>query len=165
VAVNEVFVPTARTFPFVPEFTPGSHYQGALYRFPLIGVVASNMPPLSLAVARRAIEEVSALAQGKVPVASSNLLRGRASAQAKLAQAEAALRSARVFLYDTLGEAWGAAVAREALSLRQKADVLLAMTHAASSAVKAVELMFSIAGTSGIYTKNLLERYFRTFKS
>jgi len=39
--------------------------------------------------------------------------------------------------------------------------VLLAMTHAVSSAVKAVELMHSVAGTSGIYTKSPLERYFR----
>ena len=68
------------------------------------------MPPLMLAVARRAIEEVSNLAQGKIPVASSTALRGRASAQSKLAQAEAAVRSARLFLFDTLGEAWAAAV-------------------------------------------------------
>jgi alkylation response protein AidB-like acyl-CoA dehydrogenase len=159
--VTEVFVPTARTFPFVPEFTPGSHYQGPLYRFPLIGVVASNMPPLMLAVARRAIEEVLALAQSKVPVASSTALRGRASAQSKLAQAEAAVRSARFFLFDMLSEAWAAAVVGETISLRQKADVLLAMTNSVSSAVKAVELMCSIAGTSGIYTRSPLERYFR----
>jgi alkylation response protein AidB-like acyl-CoA dehydrogenase len=152
ISVTEVFVPTARTFPFVPEFTPGSHYQGPLYRFPLIGVVASNMPPLMLAVARRAIEEVLALAQSKVPVASSTALRGRASAQSKLAQAEAAVRSARFFLFDMLSEAWAAAVVGETISLRQKADVLLAMTNSVSSAVKAVELMCSIAGTSGIYT-------------
>jgi alkylation response protein AidB-like acyl-CoA dehydrogenase len=161
ISVTEVFVPTARTFPFVPEFTPGSHYQGPLYRFPLIGVVASNMPPLMLAVARRAIEEVLALAQSKVPVASSTALRGRASAQSKLAQAEAAVRSARFFLFDMLSEAWAAAVVGETISLRQKADVLLAMTNSVSSAVKAVELMCSIAGTSGIYTRSPLERYFR----
>jgi len=162
IEVNEVFVPTARTFPFIPEFRPGSHYQGPLYRFPLISVVASNMPPLVLAVvARRAIDEVSALAQGKVPVASSIALRGRASAQSKLAQAEAAVRSARLFLFDTLSEAWAVALTGEKISLRQKADVLLAMTNAMSSAVKAVELMCSIAGTSGIYTRSPLERYFR----
>jgi hypothetical protein len=99
VAVNGVFVPAARTFPWVAEFTPGSHYRGALYRFALAGIAASNMPPLLLAVARRAIEEVTNLARGKTPVASSKLLRARASAQAKLAQAEAALRSGRVLLY------------------------------------------------------------------
>jgi len=161
VAVTDVFVPRARTFPFVPEFTPGSHYQGPLYRFPLIGIVASNLPPLVLAIARRAIEEVTELAQGKVPVARSTALRERASAQAKLARAEAILRAGRVLLYDTLRETWEATLAGETISLRQKADVLLAMTHAVSSAVKAVELMYSVAGTSGIYTRSPLERYFR----
>jgi indole-3-acetate monooxygenase len=161
VAVNDVFVPTARTFPLVPEFTPGSHYQGPLYRFPLVGIVATNLPPLVLAVARRAIEEVSALAQGKVPVAASTVLRERASAQAKLAQAEAILRAGRVFLYDTLSDTWAATVAGETLSLRHKADVLLAMTHAVQSAVQAVELMYRMAGTSGVYTRSPLERYFR----
>jgi alkylation response protein AidB-like acyl-CoA dehydrogenase len=161
VAVTDVFVPTTRTFPLVPEFTPGSHYQGSLYRFPLVGIVASNLPPLLLAVARRAIAEVSALAQGKVPVAASTVLRERASAQARLAQAEAILRAGRVFLYDTLSETWEAAVAGETLSLRHKADVLLAMTHAVQSAVQAVELMYRVAGTSGVYTRSPLERYFR----
>ena len=48
VAVTDVFVPTARTFPLVPEFTPGAHYQGPLYRFFLVGIVAMNLPPLFL---------------------------------------------------------------------------------------------------------------------
>jgi alkylation response protein AidB-like acyl-CoA dehydrogenase len=161
VAVSDVFVPRARTFPFVPEFTPGSHYQGPLYRFPLVGVLASNLPPLVLAVARRAIEEVSALAQGKVPIAANISLRERASAQAKLARAEAVLRAGRVLLYDTLSDTWQGTLAGNNLSLTQKADVLLAMTHAVSSSVKAVELMYRVAGTSGNYTKNPLERYFR----
>ena len=117
VAVTDVFVPTARTFPFVPEFTPGPHYQGPLYRFPFIGIAASNLPPL--------------------------------------------LRAGRVLLYDTLSETWEATVAGETLSLRHKADVLLAMTHAVQSAVQVVELMYRVAGTSGIYTKSPLERYFR----
>jgi indole-3-acetate monooxygenase len=161
ISVSDVFVPKTRTFPFVPEFDPGSHYQGPLYRFPIMGVAASGLPPVMLAVARRAIDEVSALAQGKTPVATSTLLRDRASAQAKLAQAEAILRAGRLLLYDTLNDAWEATVAGETHSLRQKADLLLAMTHAASSATKAVELMYSVAGTSGIRTSSPLERYFR----
>jgi alkylation response protein AidB-like acyl-CoA dehydrogenase len=161
ISVNDLFVPKARTFPMVPEFAPGSHYQGPLYRFPLFGVVATSIPPVMLAVARRAIDEVSALAQGKTPVTSSTLLRERASAQTKVAQAEAVLRSGRLLLYDTLSVAWEATLAGETHSLRQKADLLLAITHAASSATKAVELMYSVAGTSGIRTASPLERYFR----
>jgi indole-3-acetate monooxygenase len=161
VAVTDVLVPIARTFPIKPEFTPGSHYKGPLYRFPLIGTVASNLPPLLLAVARQAIGEVSTLAQTKVPVGRSTSLRERASTQAKLAQAEAILRAGRLLLYNTLSDTWQATLAGDTLSLRQKADVLLAMTHVVSSAAKAVELMHSIAGTSGIYMKCPLERYFR----
>jgi alkylation response protein AidB-like acyl-CoA dehydrogenase len=107
------------------------------------------------------VEEVSALAQGKVPVAARTVLRERASAQAKLAQAEALLRAGRLMLYDTLSEAWEATVAGETLSLRHKADMLLAITHAVQSAVQVVELMYRVAGTSGISTKSPLERYFR----
>src|SRR5262245_606220 len=161
VAATDVFMPAARTFPLVPEFTPGSHYRGPLYRFPLVGTVASNLPPLLLAVARCAIAEVSALAREKVPVAASAALRHRASAQAKLAHAEAIWRAGRVLLYDTLSETWEAILAGETLSLRRKADVLLAMTHAVQGAVQAVELMYRVAGTSGVYTRSPLERYFR----
>jgi alkylation response protein AidB-like acyl-CoA dehydrogenase len=127
----------------------------------LIGTVACNLPPLVLAVARRAIEEVTSLAQDKVPVAASTSLRERNSVQAKLAEAEAILRAGRVLLYDTLGDTWQATLAGEKQSLTQKADVLLAMTHAVSSAVRAVELMYRVAGTSGIYMRKPLERYFR----
>lgn len=161
ISVTDVFVPKARTFPWVPEYDPGSHYESPLYRFPFMGIMAALIPPIALAVARGAIDEVSALAQGKVPFASAKLLRERASAQSKLAQAEAVLRSGRLFLYDTISEAWEAAVGGEALSLEQRADLLLAMTNAMSSAANAVELMWSVAGTSGIYTRSPLERYFR----
>ena len=161
VSVDDVFVPTSRTFPMMPEFEPGSHYQGPLYRFPLFGIVATSIPPVMLGIARNAIDEVSALAQGKTPVASSTLLRDRASAQAKVAKAEAILRSGRLLLYDTLSTAWEMTLAGETLSLIQKADLLLAITHAATSATKAVELMYSVAGTSAIRTTSPLERYFR----
>ena len=161
IEVTDIFVPKTRTFPMVPEFEPGSHYQGPLYRFPLVGVSATCLPSIMLAVARQAIDYVSELAQGKTPVASGTLLRERASAQAKLAQAEAILRSGRLLLYDTLRVAWEATVAGETQSLNQKADLLLAMTHAVRSATQAVELAYSVAGTSGFRTGSPLERYFR----
>ena len=161
VSATDVFTPKARTFPIAPEFEPGSHYQGPLYRFPLVGVGATSLPPVMFAVARLAIDYVSELAQGKTPVVSSVLLRERASVQAKLAQAEAILRSSRLFLYDTVSDVWDAVVAGKAISMNQRADLLLAMTHAVSSSARAVELAYNIAGTSGFRTDSPLERYFR----
>jgi alkylation response protein AidB-like acyl-CoA dehydrogenase len=161
IALTDVFVPQARTFPLEPEFTPGSHYRGPLYQFSAMGNLASTFPLVMLAMARQALNEVYTLAQGKTPFASTRLLRERATAQVKLAQAEATLRAARALLYDTLSEMWEQTLAGEPPSLVQRADLLLAVAHATSSAATAVELAYNVAGTSGIYTRNPLERHFR----
>lgn len=66
-----------------------------------------------------------------------------------------------VLLLDTLSEAWRRCVDGETHSLEQKADLLLAMAHAMSSAVQAVELACSIAGTTAFRASSPLERCFR----
>jgi alkylation response protein AidB-like acyl-CoA dehydrogenase len=161
ITVDNVFVPKSRTFPMVPEFEPGSHYQGPLYRLPLCGVTATGIPTPMLGVARRAVDTVTELARTKSPVASSGLLKERSSAQVQLGKAEAALRSGRLLLLDTVDEAWQRCINGEPHSLEQKADLLLAGSHAMSSAVQAVELACNIAGTSAFRATNPLERCFR----
>ena len=145
----------------VPEFEPGSHYQGPLYRLPVVGAAASGISTPMLGVARRALDEVTELARTKTPVALSGLLKERASAQVQLGRAEAILRSGRLLLLDTLSEAWRRCLDGEPHSLEQKADLLLGMAHAMSSAVQAVELACSIAGTTAFRATNPLERCFR----
>jgi indole-3-acetate monooxygenase len=44
ISVTDVDVPNARTFPMVPDFESGSHYQGPLYRLPLAGMAATGIP-------------------------------------------------------------------------------------------------------------------------
>jgi alkylation response protein AidB-like acyl-CoA dehydrogenase len=145
----------------VPEFALGSHYRGPLYRLSVVGAAASGIPTPMLGVARRALDEVTELARTKTPVASSGLLKERASAQVQLGRAEAILRSGRLLLLDTLSEAWRRCVDGETHSLEQKANLLLAMAHAMSSAVRAVELACSIAGTTAFRASSPLERCFR----
>src|SRR5262245_20094669 len=161
ITVKDVYVPKSRTFPMVPDFEPGSHYRGPLYRLPVVGAAASGIPTPMLGVARRALDEVTELARTKAPVASNGLLKQRASAQIQLGRAEAILRSGRLLLLGTLSEAWRRCVNGEPHSLEQKADILLGMAHAMSSAVQAVELACSIAGTTAFRATNPLERYFR----
>lgn len=161
IAVSDLFVPASRTFRFLPEFEPGSHYRGALYRAPAMGAALASWAPIGLAIARAAISEFCALAQKKTPFVSTTLLRDRAAIQAKVGRAEAILRSARLFLYDTLGEAWERTLAGQPSSLMQKADLLLASVQAMNAAATAVDLMYSAAGSSAVYTKSPLERHFR----
>ena len=160
ISVTDVYVPESRTFPMVPDFEPGSHYRGPLYRLPVVGAAAS-------AVRRRCWgwregpRRGDQLARNKTPVASSGLLKERASAQVQLGRAEAILRCGRLLLLDTLSEAWRRCLEGRTHSLEQKADLLLGMAHAMSSAVEAVELACSIAGTTAFRASSPLERCFR----
>ena len=165
IEVKEAFVPKARTFPMQPEYEPGSHYRGPLYRMPIVGAAGTGIPTPMLGVARRAIDEVTEIALTKNPVTATGLLKQRSSAQIQLGQAEAILRSGRLLLLHTVDEAWQRCLAGEPHSLTQKADLLLGSTHAMASAVQAVDLAVRIAGTTSIRTSNPLERCFRDIQT
>lgn len=161
VTVADVFVPESRTFAFEPEFEPGAHYKGSLYRAPALGAALAPWSSVALSVARGAIDQVKHLAQRKTPFASATPLRERPSIQAKVGKAEALLRSARALLYGTLAAAWQRTLAGGVSSVEQKAELLMASVHAVQSAAAAVELAYGASGTSGIYTRSPLERHFR----
>ena len=91
ISVTDVFVPKARTFPMQPEYEPGSHYKGPLYRMPLVGYAGTGIPTPMLGVARRALDEAKEVAMTKNPVTASGLLKERSSAQIQLGRAEAIL--------------------------------------------------------------------------
>lgn len=161
VAANNVFVPDHLYFPLVPEFQPNAHYRSLLYQFPAIGSsVASLIAPVALAVARNAINELKALAANKTPLGSSVPIRERGVVQRKLGMAEALVQSSRAYLYQKIAESWNKTLAGEKVSLEEKAGLLLAAAHSNQSCAQAVDMMYSAAGSSAIYTKNKLEHYF-----
>ena len=74
--------------------------------------------------------------------------------------AEAFVQSSKAFLYQEISECWNKTLNGEIISLEEKARLLLAITQTNQTCAQAVELMFSAAGTTGIYTRNKLSRYF-----
>ena len=67
-----------------------------------------------------------------------------------LAQAEALMRSARAFFYETLEDAWQAACEGESPSPQQSALSQLARTHAVQACAEAVDLMYAAAGSTAL---------------
>lgn len=158
---TDVFVPAHRTFVLAPEFEPGPHFHGPLYQFPAAGIIALFSTAVLLATARGAITAFRELAVSKTPFGSMKTLRDRATVQAALAQAEASLRSGRAYFYDTMSATWARTAAGGGNTLEQKADLLLSAIHAVKSAVEVTDAMHALAGTSGIYSRSVLDRYFR----
>jgi indole-3-acetate monooxygenase len=78
-----------------------------------------------------------------------------------VSQAESLVRSARLFLFDSLDRLWTIVTATGAAPMEARAHVSLAASHAVSSAVQAVDLMYAAAGASALYATCPLERAFR----
>ena len=83
--------------------------------------------------------------------------------QANLGIAEAALRSARAFRYETIKiRRRGRRLALgQALGIEQRAMLWLASTHTATAAKQAAELMFTAGGSASPYTSAGIERCVR----
>jgi alkylation response protein AidB-like acyl-CoA dehydrogenase len=162
VAVRDLFVPKDFTCPLVPPFEPNKHYRSTLYRMPMLApIVLATIPPIAIAIARNAVEEVRTLSSKRMPMASAVSLRDRGVAQARLGRAEAMLRSARAFTYETMTDTWARTQAGHAFTVEQRADILLAAAHAAQAGAEVTDMMFTSGGSSAVFTRHLMERLFR----
>ena len=158
IEVADLFVPDERTFSALDLRARVTGPMNRMHGFDLAGC---GFCCVGLGVARAAIDEFVELAQVKVPRSSSELLRDRAIVQAKIGEAEAVLRSGRALLFDVVEDMWETVLASRPITERQRADLRLAMIHAAQSAGTATHMVCAAAGTTSIFTKSPLERYAR----
>jgi alkylation response protein AidB-like acyl-CoA dehydrogenase len=154
---DEVFVPRARVF----SLFDGPVLDRPLYRFPIFGFFALSIAAAALGNARAAVEDLVALAAGKVGLGSSRTLAERAPTQATVARAEASLRAARSLYYDAIEAAWQAAQRDEPVSVALRNDVRLAATHAVRTSAEVVRSMYDLGGGTTIYDDSPLQRRFR----
>lgn len=161
VLVENLFVPQERTFRIGIDHTPSPLFDGPLYRLPVMPFSAATFMGTPLGLAREAIDELVALASGKTPFSSNAMLRERGVVQSKVGRAEGLLRSARAYLYDRIADAWEHTLAGKEYSLEQKTESLLASVQVVDACAQAVDLMYSAAGSTGIYKRHRLERLFR----
>ena len=158
IAVRDVLVPADRAVSLVRD---RPRERGPLYAFPVFGLLALGIAAVAVGVARRAIDELIALAGGKTPTGSRRVLADRQVVQAQTSEAEALLRSGRPFLFDAIGAAADEARREGEIGTRARLDVRLAATNATHSAAKAVDLMYTAGGGTAVYATSPLQRCFR----
>ena len=155
--VSDLFIPEERTFGLTGE---PAHHPGPLYlgRFFLMAHGAHG-----LGIARAAVDALTALVRSKPQTGGGPdaLVRDRAYVQTAVAQAEALVRGARAYLWEATRQVWEEARSTGRIGTESRALVRLANTAAFESAVKAVDLAYTIGGGSSVYRSNPLQRYFR----
>ncbi len=155
--VRDVFVPESRAVGYLIHENPPR----PLYQFPQFSLLALGIGAVALGIARGAIDELVALAAGKVRAGSSASLASRPYAQMEVAGAEATLRAARAYYYEAIDAAWAQALRGQPIPVDQRRDMRLATTHAVQAAVRVVDAMYTLAGGSSVYDSSGLQRRFR----
>jgi len=157
-AVRDGFVPTAYT---VNAAADAPLHPGPLYRLPVVLTLCSGLGPLALGIARGAMESFAELVAATADRFMGTERRERLTVQARVAKAEAAVRSARAFLAERVHAVWGTVEQGAPLTEPQLALFRLANMHAVAASAQAVALVYHAARTSAILPAHPLERFLR----
>ena len=157
--VEDLFVPEDRMVGYLPA-EPAST-PSPLYAFPNFTFLALGIGAVCMGIARAALDELVRLATAKRRVGSSKTIAEQSPAQARLAEAEATLRSARLFYYDSLAQAWDSALADGRVPLELRRNLRLATCHTVSACTRVVDEMYHLGGGTAVFSTSPLQRYFR----
>jgi alkylation response protein AidB-like acyl-CoA dehydrogenase len=160
VVVTDVFVPSRRTALLAPLESPGSAYEGPLYKLTVWGVITILASP-PLGIAQAAVDDLMKLAGTKTPSYLATPLKNRANVQALIGEAQATLGAGRAYLYEALREVWDRALEGRVIDMPGKMKLQLAAVYAAAASAKVVDLVHAAVGTTGIRDEYRFQRHFR----
>jgi alkylation response protein AidB-like acyl-CoA dehydrogenase len=156
--VRDLRVPVTRSVSITDERPVA---EGALYAFPVFGLLAIGIAAVALGIARGALDEIERLATEKTPTGSRRLLAERPVVQAEIAEAEATAGASRAFLREVIDEAWTTARAAGAIPIALRGRLRLAATHATTASARAVDVAYTAGGGTAVYAESPLQRAFR----
>ena len=155
-SVEDVFVPEHRSYLLYGD--PPRH-PSPIYRDDVLQFLSQGSH--ALGIAQAAIETMVELATVRQAFPSRGPLREQWRLQTQVAEAQGLVESARGYLYRSAADLWQTVLAGRESSAAQRARVRLAISHAARSAVQAMDLIYAAAGTAAVLARNPFDRQFR----
>ncbi|CAO1654670.1 acyl-CoA dehydrogenase family protein [Parasphingorhabdus sp. NYA22] len=157
-SVENLKVPKDRSVSFVGD---QPRDPGALYKFPLFGLLALGVSSVALGNARAALEEISNIAVNKKTPGGGRSMAQRATVQADLARASAQLGGAFAYLEAAISECWAEAKGAGAISAKGRANLRLACAHATEISAEVCKTAYTLGGGGAVYSTSSLQRRFR----
>ena len=127
-----------------------------LFRYPTLAIASQVLAVVGLGAARAALDQAIAMAGERTSITGAPRLADRAHVQIELARAEAQLRSARAFLYETTDQAFEQLAAGDELGLQMRTLLRLGATNAAKVGADVTRAAYAMCGTAGIFTDHPL---------
>ncbi len=154
---ENVLVPNPRSYdPTAPSREPG-----ALYLIDTTPLFASGFATVALGAARAGIDSAIDLTKKKIQQGSTVELSRETTTQRMIGQAEAIWNAARAFLDEAVQEMWDSVTSDRRLEKGTRIRVRLASTHAIRQSAEAVNIAYTICGSSAIFESNPIQRRFQ----
>jgi alkylation response protein AidB-like acyl-CoA dehydrogenase len=158
VTVNGLSVPAEHA---MSPFFEAARHDGPLFRLPFFTLIGVTIAGFALGVARRALDEMVAIATTKVRPPGPDPIGRDGDVQVSIAHAEAALQAARAFVFEALDTMWGAALSGDVPVDELRARFLLANRHAMRVAVDAITTAIGFGGMVALQPDHPLQRCLR----
>lgn len=158
ISVDDILVPKERSVSLITDQPVES---GPLYAFPAFGLLALGVCAVGLGNARGALESVKQMVASKKAQGSTKTLAEKQVTQVEISKLEAALRSARAYLFDEINKTWEVAEVTGGIPLERRADLRLACTHMTRTAADVVRGAYDIGGGAALFLDNDLQRRLR----
>jgi alkylation response protein AidB-like acyl-CoA dehydrogenase len=157
IVVNKVVVPESWTF---IRGGPSS-LDTPLFRYPSMALAAQVLAVVALGIARGALDDITAIAGGRTSITGAPALADRAYVQSGIAEAEAALRSARAFFFESAESVFATLIAGDAVGIQDRNLLRLSSSHAARVGADVAQTCFRLSGTTGIFTAHPIAQRFQ----
>lgn len=156
--VDDVFVPIDRTLD--PMGAPPS-LDEPIIRAPLLTVLSLAVASIAFGVGRAALDDIVALATGKVPMLAGGSLATNPLFQHELATAETELRAARALAYELAEATWHTAARGAEPTIGDRALARAASAWGTSRAAAVVDTAYRSGGGTTLYSDHPLQRRLR----
>jgi len=134
---------------------------GRLYKISSSNMYSLGFACVALGIARSTLDAFVKLALEKTPRGAAKSLRDNNVIQSQIAQGEAKLRAARLYVFSTIEEIWDALATSERTTIQQRMAIRLASTYTIHQAKEVVYTAYHAAGATAIFASNPFERRFR----
>ena len=149
--VSDLKVPKSRSISLVSD---RPRAKTPLYKFPVFGLLAIGITGVAVGNGRAAIQKIKSLGERKS-------LTTKGYFQKAIGKMETDWMSSRQNLIDEIDKVWNVALSPNDISLKNRAALRLACTHATRKNSDICRRVYELGGGDALFEKNGIERCFR----